>query len=295
MFDFKVPVHREFWPGKPRFIGQIESGFKTTFDESIVEQLAEFISCCMGELADLGLRHAVVGLSGGLDSTCNLYLCKRALGSENVTAVIVDLGLKSHVGQALKSRQIAEGLGIPYHLVDASGLFRETTKMLDMRGPFSEINMITRCIQTVIFQVADSIPGAVVSNVDRSETELCRHMECFYGHLAPLAHLYKSEVMDLARFIGVPEEVITQEPGCLEAWLDRDVLGAGYDLIDFVLYMLIDRGLDVNSISAEYGIDENWLKRLEKRIKFQKRRMTTRLLCKKVGGDEGATESGSFF
>ena len=163
-----------------------------------------------------------------------------------------------------------------YAAVDASALLAAKRGLIQDLGPFSEINIITRCIQDAIFQVADSEMAAVVSTTDRSEALLGRHTEHFYGHLAPLIGLFKTDVLGLARACGLPRDVIEQEPGCTDAWLDREVLGAGYEIIDPILYLLVEEAWTADRIADEFGMDPDWLRSIEHRVKHQPARTVTR-------------------
>lgn len=221
-------------------------------------------------------RGYAIGLSGGLDSTVAMALARRAVGRGRLLAVYVSLGRPEHDTQCKLAIRCAEELAVPYLILRQRELLRALERTSQRVGPFSEINSVTRAIHESVFQIAEGLGYAVVSTVDRSEDLLCRHMEYFYGHVAPLAPLYKTEVAALARELGVPATVIEAPPGCSEAWLDAEVLGATYEVIDPLLRLLADERWTPRRIVKQFGGDLNWVERIAHRIAQRDWRMITR-------------------
>jgi NH3-dependent NAD+ synthetase len=145
--------------------------------------------------------------------------------------------------------------------------------------------METRTIQSLIFQVADSRNALVAATTDRSEWLLGRYTEAFYGHCAPLAGLYKSEVIALARCLNVEDSVQDSRPGCENYWYDDEVLGAGYDVVDSLLHLLVDVGKSPDQICAELQIEDlDWIEGFSERVQFQPLRTTTRFCPRSKAG-----------
>ncbi|MCE5333837.1 MAG: NAD(+) synthase [Desulfobacteraceae bacterium] len=272
---YDVDIDAAYWPGKPLYLNALPVQYKRAIDHATVEGICGFIREAMRNLGRIGMDKLAVGLSGGIDSVCVLKLCREALDFSSIIAVIVDLGVGSHGPQTESSIRIARELDATYEVIDASGLLAAYRAMSIAEGPFTRINIITRCIQNSIFQFADSTEAAVVCTSDRSEEALGRHMECFYGHIAPIIGLFKTEVMDLSRIMGIPEVIVRKDPGCADAWLDHVVLGSSYDYIDPILYLLLDRNYNAGKISSEFNIDRVWLEKIEHRIRYQQFRTNT--------------------
>ena len=266
-----------YFPGRPRVQPEVPVHLPQRIDEHLIRRIERFIC----ETVDPGLgspyRRVVVGLSGGLDSTTAAVLCRRALGPAGVTAVIVDLGVRGHATQARRAAAVAEELGIPFRLLRNRGLVGSLLEASPHQGPFSRVNAVTRAIHSLIFQYADARTDAVVSCVDRSEYLLSRHMEYFYGHIAPLQPLYKTEVARLADQIGVPRRVIEQPAGCVDAWLDEAVLGTSYDRLDPILFLIEERKWSALPIARKFGVDRRWLERVIARMNHREWRMVTRI------------------
>jgi NAD+ synthase len=264
-----------YFPGIPKSLPLVPIRYKRPISDRLVQQLQFFIRRSVESHRTGSFRGIVVGLSGGVDSTTVALLCKRAIGRNRLTAVIVDLGARGHARQTTEAVSVAQEIRVPYHVLRDHSIVPSLLRAAPRRGPFSEVNAVTRAIQGLIFQYADSKMYAVASCVDRSEELLSRHMEYFYGHIAPLAPFYKTEVLDLARKIGVPSRVLEMEPGCVEAWLDERVLGTSYNNIDPILYLLADQKWSPARMIEAFGIDGRWLYRVVKRMDQRKWRMVT--------------------
>jgi NAD+ synthase len=167
-----------------------------------------------------------------------------ALGPGRVLTVTVDLGLPEHREQTSWASSVAAELGLPHRIVKADGVLDHLLSLVPERGSFSEVNVMTRVIHGVIFQVADGTAATVASTVNRSEQTLGRHMEHYYGHVTPLASLWKTEVREVARRLDVPQRVINRPSGCAEAWWDYEVLGADWDEVDAFLQSGITEDTD---------------------------------------------------
>lgn len=273
-----VKIDWRYWPGAPKKVCKINIPYKRKIDNQLVHRLHDFIRKSVENTSKLDLDEVVVGLSGGLDSALVALLCRQALGKNKVTAVTVDLGFESHRKQADFAKKITKTLDINHKVIRAYKLFKDYDALLKERGPFTEIDIITRAIHDSVFQFADSRLAAVPSTVDKSENLIGRHMEYFYGHFAPLIDLYKTEVNDVARLLKIPNEVIEQEPGCAEAWRDREVFGVSYDVLDPIIHLIVKKKMSAEQLARKYDIDLAWLKKIEYRLKNQKWRMQTQEL-----------------
>jgi NH3-dependent NAD+ synthetase len=79
----------------------------------------------------------------------------------------------------------------------------------------------------------------------------------------------------MAKLLKIPKEVTEQEPGCIDAWLDKEVLGTSYAILDPILYLLHEKKISINTLARKYDIDKLWLKKIANRLKNSKWRMQT--------------------
>lgn len=258
----------QFFPGKPRFVGPINIQYKKKIDKHIINRLTEFIKSSITSLSKIGLSKAVVGLSGGVDSSIVCALYKKALGKKAFT-VIVDFDKSKDFSMDTKfSIKLAKKIGINYRVIKAGTLFNDHLKLMHSKNLLMHLHLRTRVINNIIFQVADNEFAAVADTTDKSEKLLGRHAECFYGHFAPLIDLYKTELYDLVELLSLPKEVITRQPGCSEL-LDIDAFGVDWRVIDPIVFLIAEKGWEVEKISREYKIDKSWLIKLKGRIDKQ--------------------------
>lgn len=266
-----------YFPGKPRKIGKIDIKYKKKMDEAVVKKAVEFIrdnTITPGYWDGL-----VVGISDGLDGVTTAALAIKAVGKEKVFGVITNLGgIKEHGEQERLAVQSAKALGIDYKIVKAGKIYKETQALVKERGPFTNVNIGIRLIQNVIFQIAEEKNYAVMSTINKSETLTGRVTEDFYGHIAPLAGLYKSEIFDLAKVLNVPKEIIARKPGGVDTWYDEDTFGVTYDILDKMLYLLVEKNMTPAQIAKKYNFDERWITRLHFRTKQRFWRLTTKEL-----------------
>lgn len=272
--DFPSELSR-FFPGAPkqaataaRFAGV--APFCFPFKGITVDPLIEGITKHLDAAAALGLSGIALGLSGGVDSVVCAELCRRAAGEGQVTAVTVLVGAQTERSHLTSLSRSADIIGIPHVVVDGAPLQQAMEAAWPKKGLWSPINMETRTVQTLIFQVADSQASSVCATTDRSEAVLGRYTEAYYGHVSPLLGLYKTQVLELAAYLGVMAAVSDTRPGCEGHWYDDEVLGADYQTIDPIVHLLTTGGLSPRQICREFGpLDEDWVTRIQDRIRLQ--------------------------
>jgi len=205
-----------------------------------VEILYSFIR---NEVHKFGFTRAVLNLSGGIDSALSAYLAAGALGPENVLALLLPYRESNPDSQA-DAETVVESLGIPSKLLDITPLvdpyFAEFADMdVKRRGNvMARARMIVLYDQSVAF---NSLPLGT-----SNKTELLLGYSTLHGDMAsavnPIGDLYKTQVRQLSRHLGIPEEVIKKPPSA-DLWpgqSDEGELGFAYEDVDHLLYLLVD-------------------------------------------------------
>jgi NAD+ synthase len=187
-----------------------------------------------------GKSHAVVAVSGGIDSGLSLTLVTQALGAANVTPVFLPYGQQSvEDSQALaRFNMIPESNWVEHNiklLVDqATNQLKISDADKVRRG-----NVMARMRMIVLYDVARQVDGLVCGTENKSE----QHLGYFtrFGDEAsdvePIQHLYKTQVRQLAQFLGMPEQIIAKAPsaGLWADQTDEEELGFTYEEADKAL------------------------------------------------------------
>ncbi len=230
-------------------------------------------------LESTGARGMVLGLSGGVDSALAAALAVRALGPERVHAFLLPYRTSSPDSES-DARAVAEQLGLEPGTIDISRMvdayFAERGDDADhvRRG-----NMMARVRMAVLFDQAKRLDSLVLGTSNK--TEILLGYSTIFGDNAssinPLGDLYKRQVIELARHLGLPAQVIDKPPSA-DLWpgqTDEDELGIDYDTADEVLYLMFNRGMTPREV-VEHGYPEEAVEkinRLEQRYRYKRRLM----------------------
>jgi NAD+ synthase len=205
--------------------------------DQIADWLAEY-------LASAEADGFVLGLSGGVDSATTAALAVKAVGSESVLAAI--LPCQSQPIDAHLAQQMAERFDIPTVTVDLDDAFDGLIANLPESGNrLAAANIKPRLRMTTLYYLAQAHNYLVLGSGNR--TELMVGYFTKYGDggvdLLPLGDLYKTEVWELARELGVPKEIIERPPsaGLWPGQTDEGELGLTYRELDQAL-MAIEAG-----------------------------------------------------
>ncbi len=213
-----------------------------------------------------GKRTAIVGLSGGLDSAATLALCVKALGKKNVLAVLLP-----------SSSTPADDLGDASDLASQLGVRVAKIEIEPVISPFRELaadrlsraNVSARVRMIILYSLAQKQGGLVVGTGDKSEFLLGYFTK--YGDggadLFPIGGLYKTEVRQLARALGVPARIVNKPPSPA-LWLGQTAeaeLGFSYEAADKVL-SAIEKGATKKKLVRKFGkeLAASVLSRIEK-------------------------------
>lgn len=196
------------------------------------------------EITRAGFSKAVVGVSGGIDSSLSCYLAAEALGPENVLAL--RMPYKSSSPDSLEHAQ---------QVIDALGVKADTIPITDMVQPlfdrFPEAdqirrgNVMARARMIILYDQSEAFDGLVVGTGNK--TEILLGYTTLFGDAAsalnPLGDLYKTQVRQLARAMGLPQVIIDKPPSA-DLWIgqtDEGELGFTYAEVDQLLYLLVDQ------------------------------------------------------
>jgi NAD+ synthase len=208
------------------------------------------------QVSAAGADGAVVNMSGGLDSTVTAALAVEALGADRVYGLILPCN-KVGALHARDAEALAEALGIDHDTVHLQPLLAQFGAVVPDRfdlhdEPVRSGNAVARLRMAVAYLAASATNSLVCGTANRSELlsgYLTKHGDGG-ADLFPLGHLYKTDVRTLAAELDVPEFVVEKPPtaGFLPGQRDADDLGAPYEVVDPILHLGVDRGLDPESV-----------------------------------------------
>ena len=189
---------------------------------------------------------AVIGISGGKDSSIAAALCAEALGKDRVVGVLMPNGVQSDISD---SRKLVEFLGIPYVELNIGGAFDAMKAMLagnekllgicgtDGISRDTEINLPPRLRMATLYAVGQMLPGGarVVNTCNASEDYVGYSTK--YGDAAgdfsPLSQLLVHEVRQIGDVLGLPEDLVHKTPSDgLSGQDDEAKLGFTYAVLD---------------------------------------------------------------
>ncbi|MEW6085476.1 MAG: NAD(+) synthase [Chloroflexota bacterium] len=158
-----------------------------------------------------GLKHAFIGLSGGIDSSVVAVIAAEALGSDDVTGVAIPSRF-TDTRSTESARELAERLGIGFEILELEKMHKaaEQTLGVERSGGVAGENIQARLRMIILMSFVNQRGGFLINTSNK--TELTLGYGTLYGDLAgtisPLGDLTKPEVYALARWINVGRDVI---------------------------------------------------------------------------------------
>jgi NAD+ synthase len=209
------------------------------------------------KVEESGGNGVVIGLSGGIDSATVAKLCADAIGAEKVLNIFMPSASTSEQDRQ-DAEDLSRRLGTPLLVVPiapAVEAFRSMVPSLDRRECAG--NVAARCRMIVLYHHAWLMSRAVMGTSNKSEL-LAGYFTKFGdggSDFCPLGDLYKTEVRQLAREIGVPDAIIEKAPsaGLWPGQTDEGEMGITYDELDQVLFGF-ERSLGDEAVAAESGL-----------------------------------------
>lgn len=182
--------------------------------------------------------NAIVGISGGKDSTVVAGLCVKALGKDRVIGVMMPNHKQTDIDD---SKKICEFLGIKNFTIDigdaVDALYDELIAKTDF-GEFSsqtKINLPPRIRMTTLYAISQSMNGRVINTCNLSEDYVgysTRYGDSA-GDVSPLAKLTVQEVKQIGKYLGLPIDLVDKTPSDgLCSKTDEDNLGFTYAVLD---------------------------------------------------------------
>lgn len=234
--------------------------------EDAVDLLRDFIR---DRVTGAGFSHAVLGVSGGVDSALSTYLAARALGPENV--LVLRMPYETSTGDTMEDAQaVINDTGVRSKTFSITEGVDGILEDLPEAGKVRRGNVMARVRMIYLYDQAKDFGGLVVGTGNK--TEVLLGYSTLHGDgafdLNPLGDLYKTQVWNLARHLDVPEQIISKPPsaGLWAGQTDEEELGFSYQDVDQVLYMLVEKGESVEAC-VEEGFSREFVSEVIERVK----------------------------
>ncbi|WP_280537171.1 NAD+ synthase [Halopenitus sp. POP-27] len=229
-----------------------ETELETTRDR-IVSFIAETVDAA-------GAEGAVLGLSGGIDSTLTAYLAVEALGTDGLHGITMPASVNDPETMS-DAERVAEELDIEYDVVEidpiAETIFEQYPEAAEDTMAAGNVYVRTRAVLN--YFVANAENRIVLGTGNRSEAATGYFTK--YGDQAvdcnPIGNLYKMQVRQLAAHVGVPQDLVMQTPtaGMWTGQTDEEEMGVGYDTLDAILATHVHGPLSKAATVRELGVD----------------------------------------
>lgn len=179
--------------------------------------------------------NAVIGISGGKDSSVTAALCVEALGKDRVIGVLMPNGQQSDIDCAIK---LVNHLGIKNYTVNIGETVESLKKALPKDMEISDqtlINISPRVRMTTLYAISQSNNGRVANTCNLSEDWVgyaTRYGDAA-GDFSPLSNLTVHEVKQIGYVLGLPRDLVDKVPiDGLCGKTDEDNLGFTYEVLD---------------------------------------------------------------
>jgi len=271
----KAPGFRE-WAGivdledQSTLIGDhFQDSIETIFD-ALVLGVQDYMKKC-------GFKKAVIGLSGGIDSSLTAVIAARAVGSRNVLGVSMPSPYSS-AGSIEYSQRLSENLGITFEVIPISSIYFSYIKTLfknfaETKMDTTEENLQARIRGNILMAFSNKYGYLLLSTGNKSEmaTGYCTLYGDMSGGLAVLSDVPKTMVYQIAEYVNhkseiIPQEIIQKAPSAelKPNQYDQDTLPP-YPVLDQIIELWIEDGLSIEEIAAR-GFDRKTVLWTVKRI-----------------------------
>lgn len=235
----------------------------------ISQKIVEFIK---STVHNAGYSKVILGLSGGIDSAVSCALAVAALGVENVHAGIYPYGDLNKEAEK-DAKFILNHLAIQpfnHHRIDIKPLVDPIISLDKNMDKTRKGNIMARIRMILLYDLSKKIPALVLGTENKTE-HLLGYFTRFgdeASDIEPIRNLYKTQVKELAVYLGIPDKIINKDPtaGLWQGQTDEGEFGFTYEEADQILYLFTEGKMTEEEI-VKAGFKEEVVKSVVKRYK----------------------------
>lgn len=228
---------------------------------SITNKIEEFIET---QIQKNNAKGIILGLSGGIDSAVIAYICSRKFKEKTLALIMPDTSITPNT-ETEDAMKIISLTGISHKLIDIKPIVNEYSMYL-VPNEKSKGNLRARIRTNMLYYYANIENYLVLGSSDKSEYLIGYFTKFGDGasDITPIVSLYKLQVREIAKYLGVPENIISKRSSP-HLWKDHEAekeLGTQYEEVDSILYCLKDKGLSIEETVESTKIDKEIVEKI---------------------------------
>lgn len=213
----------------------------------------------------------VLGVSGGIDSAVVLRLAVNAVGEKRVLGLILP-ETDSPEEDTRDAIELCEAMGVRHEVLDITDSVHAFRKTIGGHVDQAALaNIKARCRMILLYHKAGTQSRLVLGTSNKSEFLVGYFTK--YGDggadLEPIGDLYKTEVRELARFLGIPERILEKAPsaGLWKGQTDEGEMGITYEKLDAILFAL-EQGLSERDVAKRAETSAREVERISRLVRL---------------------------
>jgi NAD+ synthase len=235
----------------------------SVISEYIIRRISEYIS-------ESGKNGGIIGLSGGIDSSVTTVLLSKATQNYFILLMPSSSTPQKDMEDAKKIINMI-GANNKYKIINIDPILESFKNEIKTNDKLVLGNIKARIRMVLLYAYAQIMNYLVIGTGDKSELLLGYFTK--YGDggvdILPIGDLYKTQVRELGRYLGLPEDIVTKpsSPALWEGQTAEGELGVSYDIIDAILYLRVEKMMDIESIAKDLQIDTEIVHKIDRMIK----------------------------